>query len=62
LLHVLGFKIIRDRNAKLLYLDQKYYLEKVFEKFNMAESKVLSTLVSKGMILSKKMHPKDKEE
>ena len=59
---MLGFKIIRDRNAKLLYLDQKYYLEKVLEKFNMAESKVLSTLLSKRMILSKKMHPKDKEE
>jgi len=28
----------------------------------MAESRVLSTLVSKGIVLSKNMRPKDKEE
>ena len=59
---MLGFKITRDRNAKLLYLDQKYYLEKVLKKFKMAKSKVLSTLVSQGTVLSKNMCPKDKEE
>ena len=60
--YVLGIKIIRDINTKLLYLDQENYLEKVLNKFNIAESKTLSTLVSKGTILSKKMCPKDKEE
>ena len=59
---VLGIKIIRDINTKLLYLDQENYLEKVLNKFNIAESKTLSTLVSKGTILSKNMCPKDKEE
>ena len=34
--YVLGIKITKDRNAKLLYLDQENYLEKVFKKFNMA--------------------------
>ena len=60
--YVLGIKIIRDINTKLLYLDQENYLEKVLNKFNIAESKTLSTLVSKGTILSKNMRPKDKEE
>ena len=59
---MLGFKITRDRNAKLLYMNRENYLEKILKKFNMAESKALSTLVSKGTILSKKMCPKDKEE
>ena len=60
--YVLGIKIIRDINTKLLYLDQENYLEKVLNKFNIAESKTLSTLVSKGTILSKNMRPQDKEE
>ena len=45
-----------------LYLDQKYYLEKVLKKFKMAKSKFLSTLVSQGTVLSKNMCPKNKEE
>ena len=52
----------RDKNTKLLYLNQKNYLEKVLKKFNVAESKALRTHVSKGTILSKNMLPKDKEE
>ena len=60
--YVLGIKITRDRNTKLLYLDQENYLEKVLKKINMAESKALSTPISKGTILSKNMPPKDKEE
>ena len=61
-IYVLGIKITRDRNTKLLYLDQENYLEKVLKKINMAESKALSTPISKGTILSKNMRPKDKEE
>ena len=59
--YVLGIKITRDRNAKLLYMDRENYLEKILKKFNMAESKALSTLVNKEIILSKNMHPKDKK-
>ena len=60
--YVLGIKITRDKNTKLLYLDQKNYLEKILKKFNMAESKALRMSVSKGTILSKNMRPKDKEK
>ena len=59
--YVLGIKITRDRNAKLLYMDQENYLEKILKKFNMAESKALSSPINKGIILSKNMHPKDKK-
>ena len=45
--YVLGITITRDRNAKLLYMDQENYLEKILKKFNMAESKALSTSVNK---------------
>ena len=61
-IYVLGIKITRDRNTKLLYPDQENYLGKVLKKFNMVESKALSTPVSKGTILSKNMRHKDKEK
>lgn len=34
-MYVLGIRITRDRDSRLLYLDQEKYLEKVLKKFNM---------------------------
>jgi hypothetical protein len=33
--YVLGIRIYRDRNSKLLYLDQEKYLDKILKKFKM---------------------------
>ncbi len=60
--YALGIRITRDRDAKLLYLDFENYLEKVLNRFNMANVKPISMLVSKGTILSKNMCRKDDEE
>ena len=46
--YVLGIKITRNKNLKLLYLDQENYLEKIFKKFNIDKCKPLNTPVSKG--------------
>jgi hypothetical protein len=43
-------------------LDFENYLEKVLNRFNMANVKPISMLVSKGTILSKNMCCKDDEE
>ena len=53
--YVLGIRISRDRDSKLIYLDQENYMEKVLKKFKLEEFRPVSTLVSKGMILNKSM-------
>jgi hypothetical protein len=60
--YVLGIKITRDRNSKLLYLDQENYLDKIFKRFNMLECNPVSTPVSKGTVLTKEMCPTQEEE
>ena len=60
--YVLGIKIIRNREYKLLYLDQKKYLEKLLDRFNMGSCKTVKTLVCKGLYLNKDMCPKDEAE
>lgn len=58
--YVLGIRISRDRNSKLLYLDQEKYLDKVLKRFNMDICNSLSTPVCKGQSLSKSMSPQTK--
>uniref|UniRef100_A0A2N9EIG2 CCHC-type domain-containing protein n=1 Tax=Fagus sylvatica TaxID=28930 RepID=A0A2N9EIG2_FAGSY len=60
--YVLGIIISRDRDSKLIYLDQENYLEKVLKRFKMEDCKPLSTPVSKGTILNKSMCPTNKTE
>ena len=60
--YVLGIIIFRDRDSKLIYLDQENYLEKVLKRFKMEDCKSLSTPVSKGTILNKSMCPTNKTE
>jgi hypothetical protein len=57
--YVLGIKITRNKNLKLLYLDQENYLEKILRRFNMDKCKQLNTHISKGQYLSKSMCPQN---
>ena len=45
--YVLGIRISRDRDSKLIYLDQENYLEKVLKRFKMKDCRPVSTLVFK---------------
>ena len=60
--YVLGIRISRDRDSKLIYLDQENYLEKVLKMFKMEDCRPVSTPVSKGTILNKSMCPTNKTE
>uniref|UniRef100_A0A2N9F846 Reverse transcriptase Ty1/copia-type domain-containing protein n=1 Tax=Fagus sylvatica TaxID=28930 RepID=A0A2N9F846_FAGSY len=60
--YVLGIRISRDRDSKLIYLDQENYLEKVLTRFKMEDCRPVSTPVSKGTILNKSMCPTNKTE
>uniref|UniRef100_A0A2N9HJG1 Reverse transcriptase Ty1/copia-type domain-containing protein n=1 Tax=Fagus sylvatica TaxID=28930 RepID=A0A2N9HJG1_FAGSY len=53
--YVLGIRISRDRDSKLIYLDQENYLEKVLKRFKMEDCRPVSTPVSKGTILNKRL-------
>uniref|UniRef100_A0A2N9ELZ6 Reverse transcriptase Ty1/copia-type domain-containing protein n=1 Tax=Fagus sylvatica TaxID=28930 RepID=A0A2N9ELZ6_FAGSY len=53
--YVLGIRISRDRDSKLIYLDHKNYLEKVLKRFKMEDCRPVSTPVSKGTIPNKSM-------
>ena len=59
---ILGMEIIRDRNAGVLYLSQKRYIEKVLERFSMVHAKPVSTPLSSHFKLSKELSPQSKEE
>uniref|UniRef100_A0A2N9HAA9 CCHC-type domain-containing protein n=1 Tax=Fagus sylvatica TaxID=28930 RepID=A0A2N9HAA9_FAGSY len=58
--YVLGIRISRDRDSKLIYLDQENYLEKVLKRFKMEDCRPVSTPVSKRTILNKSMCPTNK--
>jgi hypothetical protein len=60
--YVLGIRISRNRNSKLLYFDQEKYLEKIFKKFNMSNCNPLSTPISNGQHVSKTMCPQNETE
>jgi hypothetical protein len=50
--YVLGTKIYRDRSRHLLALSQSTYLDKVWKRFNMENSKKGNLPVVKGISLS----------
>ena len=60
--YVLGIRISRDRDSKLIYLDQENYLEKVLKRFKMEDCRPVSTHVSKRTIFNKSMCPTNKTE
>ena len=56
--HILGMKINRKRKDKLLFLSQEKYIEKVLNRFNMAEVKSLRVPLPSYLKLSKVDCPK----
>ena len=54
---ILGMKILRDKKAGKLYLSQKWYIEKVFHRFNMQNAKPVSTPLTTRFELSSALSP-----
>ncbi|RVX03365.1 Retrovirus-related Pol polyprotein from transposon TNT 1-94 [Vitis vinifera] len=62
---ILGIKISRDRTNEKLWLSQESYIEKVLDKFNMGNTKPMSSSLGSHLKLSSKQSPsseKEKEE
>ncbi|KAL0373402.1 UNVERIFIED_CONTAM: Retrovirus-related Pol polyprotein from transposon TNT 1-94 [Sesamum radiatum] len=60
--YILGIKIIRDRSKRMLGMTQTSYVEKVFKRFKMKNSKRGFLPMRHGVKLSKKQSPKTDEE
>ncbi|KAL0551468.1 hypothetical protein IC582_010556 [Cucumis melo] len=56
---ILGIEILRDRNNNELSLTQKTYTNKVLCRFNLANSKVVSTPLAQHIKISARDSPKD---
>ncbi|KAH9764272.1 hypothetical protein KPL70_001465 [Citrus sinensis] len=54
---ILGMQIKRDRESKVLYLSQEDYVKMVLTRFNMEDSKPVSTPLSAHFQLSKSLEP-----
>ena len=54
---ILGMQITRDRKSKVLFLSQADYVKKVLARFNMENSKPISTPLSAHFQLSKSLEP-----
>ncbi|KAI5351223.1 hypothetical protein L3X38_004114 [Prunus dulcis] len=60
--YVLGIKISRDRDRKLIGLSQKAYIEKILKRFNMENCTGCDVPFSKGDKLSSEQSPKTEQE
>ena len=59
---ILGMRIIRDKANGTLKLSQSEYVKKVLSRFNMNETKPVSTPLGSHFKLSKEQSPKTEEE
>ena len=59
---ILGVRIHRYRKDKKLYISQEQYIEKVLERFNMNNAKVVSSPLATHFKLSTKQSPSTDEE
>ncbi|KAH7849584.1 hypothetical protein Vadar_019987 [Vaccinium darrowii] len=59
---ILGIEIHRDRRAGQLRLSQSGYLQKVLQRFNLQDSKSVSTPLAAHFKLSAKMSPSSEDE
>ncbi|BBN67512.1 transposable element gene, partial [Prunus dulcis] len=59
---ILGMEIQRDRTTGRIWISQAKYIQKVLEKFNMQEAKVVSTPLAAHFNLSGQQCPKSEEE
>src|SRR4051812_1768637 len=60
--YILGIKIYRDRSRRLIGLSQSTYLDKIFKKFNMDQSKKGFLPVLQGVRLSTAQRPTTAED
>ena len=60
--HVLGIRIKKDRQKKLLFVSQEKYTEKVLERFQITNAKSSLVPFKAQVKLSKAHYPKYKEE
>ena len=60
--YVLGGKIVRVRDKRLLGLSQKTYIKRMLERYHMQDSKPMDTPVDKSLSLSCDMCPKTPDE
>ncbi|CAM8997858.1 unnamed protein product [Rhodiola kirilowii] len=56
---ILGINIVRDRPKKKMYLSQAEYIDKVFKKFSMDDSKPVMIPLGGHLLLSKEDCPND---
>jgi len=59
---ILGMKITRDRKSSKLYLSQRGYIDKVLRRFNMHNTKPVSTPLAAHFRLSSDLCPKSDDE
>ena len=59
---ILEMEVLRDRQASMLYLSQKGYIEKVLHRFNMQNAKPVSTPIVAHFRLSSALSPKSKDD
>ena len=57
--YVLGIQIYRDRSKDILGLSQKGYIEKLHQRYNMHDCKLLDTPIAKGDKLSLSQYQKN---
>jgi hypothetical protein len=60
--YILGIKIYRDRSKRLIGLSQDAYIDKIWNRFNMQDSKKGFLSMSHVITLSKKQCPTDPDE
>jgi len=60
--HILGMRIVRKRDKKVLFLSQSDYIDKVLKRFNMEKGKMLSTPFPSYVKLSLNDCPKSDAE
>jgi ATP-binding cassette subfamily B (MDR/TAP) protein 1 len=59
---ILGMKISHDRPKKLLWLSQERYIEKVLERFNMKDTRFITSPLLGHHKLSSEQCPSSKEK
>ena len=60
--YILGIKIHRDRSRRMIGLSQETYIDKVLDRFEMANSKRGHIPMSHGISLSKTQCPSGPDE
>ncbi|CAJ2671557.1 unnamed protein product [Trifolium pratense] len=59
---ILGIRITRDRKEKKLWMSQEHYIKRVLQRFQMENSKAVSTPLATHFKLSSKQSPSNEDE